>query len=111
MAAVLRANALEKLGRPDLAGPLLIAAMEMHGPAGRKAVEGFIGLNASMQLCAQTFQAASGAQAQTAAASMGRAAGGGAGGVVLGVGCLLLVGTIGCFIAAVVGVVLYGLSN
>lgn len=91
-AAVLRANALEKLGQLEPAVTALRSRMQNENAAGRIAIEQYVRLNPQLQLCAQSLPMASHGHAQQAAKVAASGAGGGVGLVlmVIGIGLLLL---------------------
>lgn len=106
-AAVLRANALEKSGDLNGAVQVLQTRMAKAGPTGRAAIEAFIRLTPTLQLCAQSFARATSAHTERAAGNAGRGSmifGGiflvaGIGMLVLGLGMAVVMGG-GSFVAA-----------
>lgn len=88
--AVLRANALERLG--DLNGAIasLRSRMSKESASGRATMESIIRLHPQLQLCPQSFAAASQGHAQVAAQSVASQSGGGVGSIFYFVGLAIL---------------------
>jgi hypothetical protein len=95
-AAVVRANALERLGDMDGAVSVLRARMARSNAFGRQALEHFAKVYPSLQLCAGSLPQASTQHSAVAAKGAASRAGGGAGMILIlvGVGSVVLTGVI-----------------
>lgn len=89
--AVLRANALEKLGDPAAAIEALRARMGKENAQGRLAMEQVIAINPELALCPRSFPEASRAHTEHAAEAAAGSAGGTFGLILAGVGSFMLV--------------------
>jgi hypothetical protein len=91
-AAVLRANALERLGDIPNAVQALRSRMSAENAAGRQAIEQYVRLSPRLQLCTQSLPMATQGHAQQAAKVAQSGAGGGVGLVlgIVGIGLLVL---------------------
>ena len=92
--AVLRANALEKLGNVDAATASLRARMGKESASGRLVIEEFVAKNPQLRLCPASLPAALQAHNASAAQSAASGAGGGIGGIFFYVGIALLILTV-----------------
>lgn len=86
LAAVLRANALERLGHMDAAVTALRARMQKGGPMGRSVLERIRERQPELELCPQSFPMAVSGHAQVAAVDTARRAGGNVGTIFMFVG-------------------------
>jgi hypothetical protein len=84
--AVLRANALERLGDVNGAVTSLRSRMSKESQSGRATMEAIIRAHPNLQLCPQSFPAATQGHAQVAAQSVASASGGGVGAIFYFVG-------------------------
>ncbi|MGE0787235.1 MAG: hypothetical protein AB7S26_16305 [Sandaracinaceae bacterium] len=98
-AAVLRANALERLGDVQAAVTALRSRMGKESQGGRATMEAIVRAHAQLQLCAQSFPIAMQGHAQHAAQHAASRTGGGIGSIfyfvgigIMGFGVLLAVG-------------------
>ncbi len=101
VAAVLRANALERLGHGQAAVEALRARMANEAASGRQAIEHFVATNAHLHLCAQSLPIARQGHAQKAAEAAASGAGGGVGCLLLVIGAPMLLVAIGAVVLGV----------
>lgn len=90
--AVFRANAWEKLGRPDVAAGLLRRSLSSGGGKGRMVVDRVIQLYGEWRLCAQSYPQANAGHAQVAAGMAAKRASGGIHVVFVPLGILMFLG-------------------
>lgn len=111
--AVLRANALEKLGDLDGAVRALRDRMQKSNASGRMAIEKFVGLSPQLQLCPRSLPMATQGHAQVASKQMASATGGGVGIVLMVVGafCLFIGLVVGAGVSGIGGLLGGGLST
>lgn len=105
--AVFRANAWEKLGRPDVAVGLLRERLALGGGQGRETVRQVVELYRDWHLCVMSYPQASAGYAQSAAGVAARRAAGGIGGPFAAIGGLMAVGggiMVGIVMLGVIGI-------
>jgi hypothetical protein len=101
--AVFRANAWEKLGRPDQAVGLLRERLASGGGTGRQTVDRVIKVYADWSLCAMSYPQASAGHAVIASQRAATSASGGIHLVFVPIGALMLVGGLLAIVAVVLG--------
>ena len=113
-AAVLRANALEKLGDMNAAVTALRARMGKESHDGRAMMEKVIGAHPQLALCAHSFPHATRGHSQEAAQKVARGADGGIGSIFFYVGLFILaiglVIALGIIFVAIIGDIATGAS-
>ncbi len=102
--AVFRANAWEKLGRPDQAVMLLRQRLAAGGGTGRQTVDRVIQHYADWQLCSMSYPQACAGYAQVASARAARSASGGIHKVFVPLGALMLLGGLVAIAFVVLGI-------
>jgi hypothetical protein len=107
--AVFRANAWEKLGRPDVAVSLLGERLAAGGGQGRETVRQVVELYRDWHLCVMSYQQASAGYAQSAAGVAAKRAAGGIGGPFAAIGLLMVL--IGAAMVAIVFVGIVGIVD
>ncbi len=107
-ATVIRANALEKLGDVNGAVQLLRERMGRSSAFGRQALEQFVRVYPSLSLCATSLPQASGQHTQVAAKGAAARAGGNVGYILIGVGVVSVLFTVG--IMAITMIPMLGMS-
>lgn len=103
--AVLRANALEKLGDVQAAVDALRTRMGKENAAGRHVIEEFVAKNPQLHLCPQSLPVATAAHTEVAAQEAASGAGGGVGSLLFFIGLGLLVLTAVLFLGGLVPVI------
>jgi LSD1 subclass zinc finger protein len=111
LAAVLRANALERMGDVNGAVNALRSRMSNENAAGRAAIESIVRSNPQLQLCGQSMPIATQGHAQEAAKVASSGAGGGVGLVLMVIGGGLLLLAIALVVIPAIGGVLFALRN
>jgi hypothetical protein len=111
VAAVLRANALERSGDVNAAVAALRARMRSENATGRMVIEEFVRMNPQLQLCPQSLPAALAGHTQQAAKVAESGAGGGVGLILMVVGGGLLLLGLGLGVASVGSAVLFEIGS
>jgi hypothetical protein len=106
--AVLRANALERMGQLDAAVQALRARMSREGFAGRAAMEKIVSTHPEMALCPQSFRLAHQGHVQVAAQKAESGGGGMVGAIFYWVGMALTIG--GVLLGIGIAVVIVGFA-
>jgi hypothetical protein len=96
--SVLRANAWERLGQPQVAVALLQQAMANQGASGRQAIAKVIEINAGMRLCEQSYPVAQGQHNLAAGKMAAASASGGIHKPFLAISVLCLVASAVCLL-------------
>jgi LSD1 subclass zinc finger protein len=110
LAAILRANAWEKMGQLPAAVAVLGEALQRSGAQGREAIEKTIALCPEWQLCPASFPQATAQYGAVAGRTAAAHAGGGVGTFLVGFGILMLLGAVGAVIAGASGGGIMGYS-
>ncbi|MDQ3037263.1 MAG: hypothetical protein M3Y87_33020 [Myxococcota bacterium] len=110
IAAVLRANALERSGDAAAAVAALRARMQNESAVGRRVIEEFVRLNPQLQLCPQSLPAALQGHTQQAAKVAESGAGGGVGTLLMVIGGGLIVLALGIAGAVIGSAVLFAMN-
>lgn len=111
IAAVLRANALERSGDVAAAVTALRARMQNESAVGRMVIEEFVKLNPQLQLCPQSLPAATQGHTQQAAKVAASGAGGGVGTMLMVIGAGLLVLALGIAVSVIGSAVVFELGS